>query len=88
MPIIAPKLKKAIEDACFSSLESSFKDNIKDIKGGEKYLKKLAKAMSECAGPICDMLSSEVLVAPGSPVVTAGSPAAQTGTITAPGKLS
>jgi hypothetical protein len=86
MPIIEPTLKMAIENACYDSLISSFGENVEKIEDGKSYLRKIAKAMSECAGPICKMLQSEVLVSITAPTVTVGSPATQTGPVP-PGKL-
>jgi hypothetical protein len=86
MPIIELTLKKKIEDACYDSLISSFGENVEKIEGGKDYLRKLAKAMSECAGPICNMLQNEVLVNIPAPAVTLGSAVTQTGPVP-PGKL-
>lgn len=49
--------------------------------------KKLAAAISDIAIDIVECLLKDAQVAPGIPVATAGSPAAQSGTTTAPGKL-
>ena len=85
MPMIDVKLEKDIQSAA----ESAIKDNFsKTADADPDFVKALAASIAKAvAGPIVKMLTTEAQVAPGIPVATAGSPAAQSGATTAPGKL-
>jgi hypothetical protein len=87
MPIVAAALKAKMQTRIFNALKEKFKDDIKDNDKGVESLMKQAEAISGIAEDICEMLLTQVQVSPGIPVVTAGSPAAQSGATTAPGKL-
>lgn len=87
MPIVAAKLQKAMELRIYNSLKAAFSADAKDNPAADANWQKQAKAIASIAQDIALMLLTEAQVAPGQAVVTAGSPAAQSGTTTSPGKL-
>lgn len=87
MPIVEPKIAKTLQTALMSELKSAFAGPNAPDDSMDSHAK-LAEAISKAvAKVIANLLLTEVQVAPGIPVATAGSPAAQTGATTAPGKL-
>ena len=89
MPILAgqAKLKAAIKTRVYNALKKSNSGNAKSNPQADKTWHTQAEAISEIAEDICQFLLTDVQVAPGIPVTTAGSPAAQAGATTSPGKL-
>lgn len=81
------KLKKALEARIIAAMAREFKEEIAINNDAAKAHRRMAAALSDIAMDIVMMLLSEVQVAPGIPVATAGSPAAQAGSTTSPGKL-
>ena len=87
MPIVPAKLKKNIETAVLSALNSEFAEEVAANDKAVENHKKMAKAVSEVGTVVAQMLLNEVQVAAGIPVQTAGSPTNQAGATVAPGKL-
>ena len=87
MAIIAATLKAKMETRIYNGLKAAFAADGKGNPEAEKNWQKQAKVMAAIAEDICEMLLTSVQVAPGIPVAVAGSPAAQSGATTAPGKL-
>lgn len=87
MPMVAAKLQKDLETAIYNALEKEFKEEGKKNKAAKDAWQRQAVALSSIAEVIVQFLMTDAQVAPGIPVTTAGSPAAQAGATTAPGKL-
>lgn len=87
MPIVPPKLKKDIEDAVSSALAREFAEEASISDTASADHKRLAAAISDMGLVIATFLISEVAVAPGIPLASAGSPVAHTGSTVGPGKL-
>jgi len=87
MPIVAASLKAKMETRILNELKKAFSADGAASPDAQKNWAAIAKAVSASAEDICAMLLTEAQVAPGIPVATAGSPAAQTGATTSPGKL-
>ena len=87
MPIVEAKIASAMEAAIMSELSSAFAGPDAPPDGADSN-KKLAAAVAKGVAKIlAQTLLADAQVSPGIPVATAGSPAAQTGATTAPGKL-
>lgn len=87
MPIVEAKVSSDLKAAITQELKSALttKDSPSDIAASHA---KLAEAIARAvAKVICSLLLKDTQVAAGIAVATAGSPAAQTGATTAPGKL-
>lgn len=87
MPIVAASLKKKMETRILNELKAAFASDGAASPDAQKNWESIAKAVAATAEDICNLLLQEAQVAPGIPVATAGSPAAQTGATTSPGKL-
>lgn len=91
MPLIAPAIKSKFKDTIYAGLKREFsaaagKGDAYAAVADEFWLK-LASAISDIAMDMVTELTTNAMVAPGIPVATAGSPVAQTGATTAPGKI-
>jgi hypothetical protein len=87
MPLVGPVLKQKLQARILSSLSREFKDEIAKNPGAAASHAKLAAALSDIALDIVLELQTSAQVAPGIPVATAGSPAAQAGATTGPGVI-
>jgi hypothetical protein len=87
MPMVDAKLQQALETRILNGFKAEFADMAKDNPDAEKFWKKQAKVIAAIAIDLVLFLQTDAQVAPGIPVVTAGSPAAQSGATTSPGKL-
>lgn len=101
MPMVAAKLKSALETTIYNALEKEFKEEGKKNDKAKEAWKRQAKAISEIATDIVDFLMNDAQVAPGISVVvnpgittTPAAPGAPCVTVTpgsgqtaAPGKL-
>lgn len=99
MPLVAAKLKSALQTRIYNAFEKEFSNESKDNPKAKESWKKMASAISEIAEDIVAALQQDaqiaagisIMVSPGIP--TAGSPAAQvttapgSGVTTAPGKI-
>lgn len=91
MPLISSSLKAKFKDTIFQGLKREFRS---ELSRGEKYspigeemLMKIASAVSDIAVDIVTEIQSNAQVVPGIPVATVGSPSAQSGATTGPGKI-
>lgn len=84
-------MKAKFKDTIFAGLKREFGSATAKGDGyspvAEEFLQKLASAISDIAADIVDEMHTNAQIAPGIPVATAGSPAAQTGATTGPGKI-
>ena len=87
MALVPATMKKDIEAILISAFTREFKDEVVANPKATDGHKKLAAAISDIANVIVLHLTTLCQVAPGIPVTTAGSPAAQAGTTVGPGKL-
>jgi hypothetical protein len=86
--MVAEKLRAAIETRIFNNLKKEFAAEGKgNEKEAEKSWKRQAAALADIALDIVQFLQSDVQVAAGISVTTAGSPSAQSGATSSPGKL-
>lgn len=85
------KLKAAMKKSIKAGLERNF-SSVSSTSGyagvSSEQWEKIADAVSDIALDIVDTLQMDAQVMPGIPVTTAGSPSAQAGATTAPGKIS
>ena len=87
MPLVPALIKKKAETAALNALTSSNAANSKDNPEASKTHKNMAAAIAAAVEVVITSILSDAQVAPGIPVVTAGSPAAQSGATTSPGKI-
>jgi hypothetical protein len=91
MPLIGPAIKSKFKDTIYSGLKREFSaaagkgDQYSGV--ADEFWLKLASAISDIAMDLVDEMHQNAMVSPGIPVATAGSPVAQTGATTAPGKI-
>ena len=91
MPLVSASIKAKFKDTIYAGLKREFSPALSKGDGypgvADEFLMKLASAISDIAADIVDERHSNAQIAPGIPVATAGSPAAQTGATTGPGKI-
>jgi hypothetical protein len=87
MPIVAAKLKAEINTRVYNGLKAAYAKDGATSETSDANWAKLAEAVSGIAIDICNLLLTEVQVAPGIAVTTAGPPAAHSGATVSPGKL-
>lgn len=91
MPMNPSALKSKFKTTIYNGLKSQFggaASKGKDYnKEADEQWQKMAEAISGIAADIILELQTNAQVMPGIAVATAGSPAAQTGATTAPGKI-
>lgn len=87
MPLIAPVIKQKAKTAALNILKSKNAANGKDNPQADKTHEAVAEAISAAIEVVINSILTEAQIAPGIPVTTAGSPAAQAGATTAPGKI-
>jgi hypothetical protein len=80
-------MKKKMEAALIAAFSREFKDEIAQSPTAAASHRKLAAAISDIAMTIVEELLTSAEIAPGIPVATAGSPAAQSGSTVGPGKI-
>jgi hypothetical protein len=85
--LIVPVIKQTVEAKVLAAYQREFGDlqgaNSEAIQSWQKQ----AKIAGDIAQAIIEAILTQAEVAPGIPVTTAGSPAAQSGATVAPGKI-
>jgi hypothetical protein len=87
MPLVVPVIKQLVETQVLAAYQREFGDLQGNNPEAAQSWQKQAKIAAEVAGVIIDAILTQATVAPGIPVTTAGSPAAQTGATVAPGRI-
>jgi len=87
MPLIPAAIKAKAEKAVYNKLCSEFSEEIAQNDKAKAKHASFAKAVAEAAQVIIEAILSDAQVAPNIPVSVTGSPAAQTGMSTGPGKI-
>ncbi len=87
MPLVGPAIKQQAEAQLLTAFAREFKDVYAANPGAAADHKKMAAAISDIILTIVTAIQTQAQVAPGIPVATAGSPAAQTGATVAPGMI-
>lgn len=87
MPLIIPVIKQLVETKVLAAYQREFGDLQGNNPEAIASWQKQAKIAAEIADVIIEAIQTQAEVAPGIPVTTAGSPAAQTGATVAPGKI-
>jgi hypothetical protein len=87
MALVAPVIKKLVEAKVLAAYQREFGDLQANNPEAIQSWQKQAKIAAEIAGVIIEAIQTQAEVAPGIPVTTAGSAAAQTGATVAPGKI-
>jgi hypothetical protein len=91
MALVAPAIKSKFKDTIYAGLKREFTAAVNQGQGyppvADEFWLKLADAISDIAMDLVDEMHNNAQVQPGQAVVTAGSPAAHTGTTVSPGKI-
>lgn len=91
MPMVPLVLKSKMKQTIYNGLKQQFSSAAAKGSGfpavADEFWLKLADAISGIATDIVTEIVTNAEVSPGIPVVTAGSPSAQAGATTAPGKI-
>jgi len=87
MPLVVPVIKQLVETQVLAAYQREFGSLQGNNPEAAQSWQKQAKIAAEIAGVIIDAILTQATVAPGIPVTTAGTPAAQSGATVAPGKI-
>lgn len=91
MPMNPANLQSKIKTTIYEGLKAQFNDSASKGDGytqeADQQWQKMAEAISYIALDIVAEIQSNAMVVPGIPVATAGSPVAQTGATTGPGRI-
>jgi hypothetical protein len=91
MPLIDAAMKSKFQDRIYNNLKKEFSPSAS--KGtnyqpvADEFWLKLSRAIADIAIDLVNEIHQNAMVAPGQAVVTAGSPAAHSGTTVSPGKI-
>lgn len=87
MALIVPTIKQLVETKVLAAYQREFGDLQGNNPEAVQSWQKQAKIAGDIAQTIIEAIVMQAEVAPGIPVVTAGSAVAQTGATVAPGKI-
>lgn len=79
MPLVAPDIKKQLQDTIFAAFKREFAKELAGNKNAENTYRRMAAAISDIAMVLVTQLqtNAQVTIPPGG-IVTVGSPATQT----------
>jgi hypothetical protein len=87
MALVVPAIKQIVETKVLAAYQREFGSLQGDNPEAVQSWQKQAKIAADIAQAIIEAILAQAEVAPGIPVTTAGSPAAQSGATVAPGKI-